>query len=296
MDWTIPDDLVRRLRDRVPDGGPDGHTWLSGLTAVVDERRAAWGLSLDGPAMNGHNALVLPVRRDDRPMVLKVTWPHPEAAHEHLGLRHWAGRGAVQMIAADPGSSSLLLERLGPGDLAAEPEADAVGVLGSLLRRLHVQPPPSVPLFRQATASWFAPLRSHPGSIPRRWVDRALEVYDHREDPVVLLHGDLHFLNVLAGEREPWLAIDPKPMAGPAAFDLYPLLANRVEDYGNGSGFRAAVRWRLECAAEAAGVDLTAARDWGVAHAVVNAYDYGQDGWPTLTTLNLAIAKAIDDL
>src|SRR5690606_39320812 len=29
-----------------------------------------------------------------------------------------------------------------------------------------------------------------------------------------LLHWDLHYANVLAGEREPWLAIDPKPLAG----------------------------------------------------------------------------------
>jgi hypothetical protein len=30
----------------------------------------------------------------------------------------------------------------------------------------------------------------------------------------VLLNQDLHFGNVLAAEREPWLVIDPKPLAG----------------------------------------------------------------------------------
>ncbi|MEV4125830.1 aminoglycoside phosphotransferase family protein [Nocardia sp. NPDC049707] len=29
-----------------------------------------------------------------------------------------------------------------------------------------------------------------------------------------LLYGDLQYENVLASEREPWLAIDPKPLAG----------------------------------------------------------------------------------
>jgi len=28
-----------------------------------------------------------------------------------------------------------------------------------------------------------------------------------------LLHWDLHYANVLAGQRQPWLAIDPKPLA-----------------------------------------------------------------------------------
>jgi streptomycin 6-kinase len=29
-----------------------------------------------------------------------------------------------------------------------------------------------------------------------------------------LVHADLHYGNVLAGDREPWLAIDPRAVAG----------------------------------------------------------------------------------
>jgi streptomycin 6-kinase len=32
-----------------------------------------------------------------------------------------------------------------------------------------------------------------------------------------LLHGDLHHENILAAEREPWLAIDPKGVVGEPA-------------------------------------------------------------------------------
>jgi streptomycin 6-kinase len=39
-----------------------------------------------------------------------------------------------------------------------------------------------------------------------------------------LLHWDLHYLNILAphpaDQREPWLAIDPKPLAGDPGFEL----------------------------------------------------------------------------
>jgi streptomycin 6-kinase len=28
-----------------------------------------------------------------------------------------------------------------------------------------------------------------------------------------MVHTDLHFWNVLASDRQPWLAIDPKPLA-----------------------------------------------------------------------------------
>ena len=42
-----------------------------------------------------------------------------------------------------------------------------------------------------------------------------------------LLHWDLHYDNILAGDREPWLAIDPEPLAGDPGFDLLPALDNR---------------------------------------------------------------------
>ena len=43
-------------------------------------------------------------------------------------------------------------------------------------------------------------------------------------EPLVLVNRDYHPWNVLAAEREPWLAIDPKPLAGERAFDTGHLL------------------------------------------------------------------------
>jgi streptomycin 6-kinase len=40
----------------------------------------------------------------------------------------------------------------------------------------------------------------------------------------VLLHGDFNPGNVLAGRTGTWVAIDPKPMIGDPAYDLWPLL------------------------------------------------------------------------
>jgi streptomycin 6-kinase len=42
----------------------------------------------------------------------------------------------------------------------------------------------------------------------------------------VLLMTDLHAGNVLAARREPWLAIDPKPFVGDAAYDATQHLLN----------------------------------------------------------------------
>ncbi|MFE3021865.1 aminoglycoside phosphotransferase family protein [Streptomyces sp. NPDC059256] len=49
--------------------------------------------------------------QDGREAVLKIVWPHPEAA----SLRHWAGRGAAALYALDTEHFALLLEACSPG-------------------------------------------------------------------------------------------------------------------------------------------------------------------------------------
>ncbi len=49
-------------------------------------------------------------------------------------------------------------------------------------------------------------------------------------EPAVLANRDFHLRNVLAAQREPWLAIDPKPLAGERAFDTGHLLRTLLPD------------------------------------------------------------------
>ena len=49
-----------------------------------------------------------------------------------------------------------------------------------------------------------------------------------------MIHGDLHYENVMAADREPWLAIDPKPMSGDPHYELAPMLWNRFEELATG--------------------------------------------------------------
>ena len=50
-----------------------------------------------------------------------------------------------------------------------------------------------------------------------------------------LIHADLHYYNILAGNPDPtgistWKAIDPQPLAGPTAYTLAPILWNRLAE------------------------------------------------------------------
>jgi streptomycin 6-kinase len=60
-----------------------------------------------------------------------------------------------------------------------------------------------------------------------------------------LLHTDLHAGNVLAAQREPWLAIDPKPYAGDPAYDVTQHIFNEVFIEGADAGVLASRMARL---------------------------------------------------
>ncbi len=275
--------------------GIDGSSWLRALPSLLDERLSDWDLTPAGSAVHGVCAMVLPVTRADEALMLKLSWPHVEAVTEHLALRHWAGEGAVRLVAAQPSSYALLLEALDPAaDLSEIYIDEACEVIGGLLARLNVPAPPPITRFADLVGGWLEPLRAHPTSLPRRMVDRALEVFDGAEPANALLHMDLHYQNVLAGDREPWLAIDPKPVAGPPGFEIYPALRNRVAEYGTGSALRWQVRRRVELISEAAGIDWDEAREWSIVRALLNAYESAQGGDRDQTTLHLAIAQALD--
>lgn len=275
----LPDGLLAQARL-----GPDWAAWLDDLPRRAGSVVRDWGLSLDGPATHGYCSLVLPVRTAaGGPAVLKLHVPDEESEHEHLALRHWGGDGAVRLLRADPTRWALLLERLSATDLGAVPALDACEIVANLYPRLHR---PAFPQLRPLTAyadRWLAALRTLPrgAPIPRRLVEQALSAgADLVADPAstgVVVHGDLHFANVLAGEREPWLVIDPKPMSGDPHYEPAPLLWNRWEELVATGDLRGGLRRRFETVVDVAGLDEDRAVAWVVVRMVLNAHWTIQD-------------------
>ncbi|GAB3959294.1 hypothetical protein GCM10029978_006050 [Actinoallomurus acanthiterrae] len=103
-----------------------------------------------------------------------------------------------------------------------------------------------------------------------------------------LLHWDLHYDNVLAGEREPWLAIDPEPLAGDPGFELLPAL----EGEATGDVVRTALR-RFDLLTEVLGLDRKRATGWTLGRVLQNALWDIEDGKATLEPAQVAIAMAL---
>lgn len=308
---------------RIPGGldarrglGPEWATWLDRLPRLAAEVADEWGLTLEDESWHGSCSLVLPARRPDGVAVaLKIGLPDDESEHEHLALQHWHGRGAVRLLRADPGRRALLLERLDREDLTGLWDVEACEVVAGLYAALHVAPLPQLRPQASYVDRWAAALRRDASAVPvpRRLVEQALGLAaDLASEPATaVLHGDLHYGNVLRGERDgedAWLAIGPKPTNGDPHYELEPMLRDRFEEYaapGAIGSVRDGVRRRFHTLVDAAGFDEDRARGWVVVRSVLNAHWAFEDavrgnrpldaGERAHVTACITTAKAVQD-
>jgi streptomycin 6-kinase len=259
---------------------PGGADWLARLPRLLAECAELWGLEVDAAYAGSHVSLVAPGRLfDGRLAVLKINFPDPESEHEPDALLHWDGRGAVRLLSFDRERSALLVERCEPGTALWEvvDEQEANRIAAGVLRRLW-RPPPSDHPFRllvEEAAGWAQELPVVWDQLGRPFerhllveaVALARELGSSQGEPVVL-HQDYHGGNVLRAEREPWLAIDPKPLVGEREFDAASLLRDRRDELVADTSPQRRVRRRLDQLARDLSLDRERMRGWAIVHAL----------------------------
>ena len=297
--------------------GPAWAAYVAGLPGLLDALLEEWSLGVAGQPLSGHGSVVVPVRTDTgAAAMLKIAFADDEGEHEALALQRWGGHGAVRLLRADPHRRALLLERADTTDLHSVGVLEACDVVAGLYRRLHVPAPPQLRTVASYLGRWTEPLAALPRNapVPHRLVAQALGLArDLEQDPSsagVIVHGDLHYGNVLAADRvgEPgsWLVIDPKPMSGDPHYEPAPMLWNRWDELlAERGGVRAGLRRRLHALVDAAGLDEERARAWAVWRMVVDAYwtiEAAERGRRPMSdedrlrvTVCLTIAKAVQD-
>jgi streptomycin 6-kinase len=298
--------------------GPDWAGWLDALPRrfadIVDE----WGLARDGEQLwHGACSLVAPVLTDEgRRAVLKMSFDgDDESLHEAVTLQHWQGDGTVRLLRADPIRRAMLLERLERRDLTEVWDLEACEIVAALYPRLHRPALPQLATVTSFVERWLDDLAAQPREIPipSRYREQAMTLgRDLVADPDSIgriIHGDLHYENVLAAppelgpERGPWLVIDPKPMSGDPHYELAPMLWNRYDELAG--DLREGLRRRFHTLVDHAGLDEARARDWVVVRMVLNANWSVQDAQRARRDLDaeerewitrcIAISKAVQD-
>lgn len=274
----VPERLARTLRER----GASGDEWLEALPALLDELALAWSLVIGEPYDTGSTSWTAPVLRttDQARLVLKVGLRDPESTHEAEALAVWDGYGAVRLFESwsNDQTSALLVERCEPGtelwNALPQPQQDVV--VAQCLDRLWVEPAPGNPFLplKDMCELWAAECEKRLEQSPPSdvglvreglaiWRDLPSTAERH-----MLLATDLHGGNILAAQREPWLAIDPSPYVGDPTYDPMQHMTNcasRLAEDPHGLCDRMA---RLT------GVDPRRLRYWMFARLVVDS------GWP----------------
>lgn len=271
MSLTIPSSLQWLESQRA------GQAWLSGLPTTVDAAADRWNLDLGEPFSDSYVSLVLPAL--DQDVVVKIQFPDRESQHEAAALQLWAGNGAIRLLEHWPERNVLLLERCIPGTHLAQAGAtDGLAVMIELLPRLWV--PATEPFGSLATEVelWVANLPAEYAAADEPFEQELLqEAVDvllglaASQDEQVLLHQDLHGDNVLRAQREPWLAIDPKPLLGEREFGLSPVI--RSDEFGDG---RDATIGRLDRLTGELGLDRDRARLWAFGQAIAWGFENGE--------------------
>lgn len=284
-------------------GDPAGKAWIASLPALAAQFLERWELKRDGEAGFGEASLVLPVlRRDGTRAALRFQMPKEETTAALIGLRTWNGDGIVRLIDSDRTSGTMLLERLDGSRTLASLEDDdaAMTVLAGLLRRLVSVPAPeglrglgdiAAEMLEQVPEAVAALADPDGRRQLRSWASAVAELAGEPGDR--LLHWDLHYDNVLAGEREPWLAIDPEPLAGDPGFDLWPALDSGWADVVASGDPHRVVRRRFDLLTDALGLDRERAVGWTLGRLLQNSLWDIEDGKAVLDSSQTAIAEAL---
>lgn len=202
-----------------------------------------WGVTLIEPYVDVYpgNAVYRCALRDGIPAVIKSEPPRPSDDEFLTGidaLIQYSGLGMVRVLEVARDERMILMELVVPGGpLWDVPISQALEVVASVTAKIRKAPPepdpfPPVAAYHRA---WPNHRRLYGGAGPidhdlleiGEWL--FLQLCETSAEPVVL-HGDLHYGNILSSDREGWLAIDPKGLSGEPCYELGAVLRSRIDE------------------------------------------------------------------
>jgi streptomycin 6-kinase len=285
--------------------GEDGREWLDTLPTLISSIEEQWCIRVDEPFRALTYNYVAPATREDgAEAILKLGVPGDHVDREAECLRQYDGQGAAYILGYDLVLGAMLLERVRPGtDLKQLTESEAIEATVTVMRQLHRVPAPDTRM-PTVTDWWngFQRLRNQfsgtSGPIPGRLVDEAESLYADlvgSMDQSVLLHGDLHHENILAGDRLPWIAIDPQGVIGEPAYEVGAFLRNPMPDLLKWSELDKILERRVAALSELLGIDRQRIAGWGYSQAVLSGIWSLEDegsGWEGPLEVAYALRKS----
>jgi streptomycin 6-kinase len=280
----LPDEFVRNIEHVL---GDRGRAWIDALPDLLDACARDYTLTLGEPFELSYNYVTRATRADGTEIVLKLS-PHGEDfRREVIATRHYGGHGMARLLDADVDRGVALLERLTPGAMLVDLDADdatQTEIAADVMRELLREPPPDHGL--PTPRDWFVAFDKHraeyggAGPLPRRIFEQGEAAYREllaSSGARALLHGDLHHYNILSAQRAPWLAIDPHGLVGDPVFEVGAFFGNPFDLLDRPDPARLLER-RTHILAERLGFDRQRVIAWGLAYQVLSAVWSAENG------------------
>ncbi len=283
---NLPEEFVRNITGLY---GAKGEKWLEELFQTITRISRKWHLTVEKNFPNLSFNYVAPCAdKTGKKYVLKIGVPEEDAPilNEKRALQAFDGNGAIKLVKFDEEFCAILLERATPGqtldEVCGEDFEKAVEIAISVMKKLPRDVPDKSEFINLET--WIAGLnRAIKADFEITKVIKAQKFFAELIEPFekkILLHGDIHFDNILSARREPFLLIDPKGIVGEIGYEIAVFL-NDLAGWTNHSANRKAI---LDSAvaefSRAFAVGETDLRKWSAAFAVLSAWwmmeDFGQ--------------------
>ena len=278
--------------------GAKGKQWLKDLPDILSEICEKWSVQIDKVFPNlSYNFVALCVNKNGQKYVLKVGVPEKDSSiiYEKRALQVFDGQGAVKVIKFDKKRCAMLLERAVEGktlgEVCGEDYEKAVKIAVAVMQKL-----PRNPLnknefinletwingLKKAAKANFAPEKVRQA---QKYFAELIEPFERK----ILLHGDIHFDNILSAQREPFLVIDPKGVVGEIGYDIAVFL-NDLAGWTEHLANRKEILTRaIASFSQAFDVTPTDLRKWAFSFAILSAWWMMEDfGQKDEKTLNLA--------
>lgn len=238
MDIKIPEKFKK---DIIKLKGEEGEKWILEIPRLLKTFSEKWELSLnyETPKLS-FNFIAFAKDKEDQKVVLKFYFPDfKEFKNEFEALKAYKGQGMVRLLKFDEDFRVMLLERLNPGKelKTLGNEEEEIKIAASLMKKFWIEPPITYEFPK--ISDWFNGLKRYKekyiqkeGPVPEKLVVMAESLYYKlisTSGQQVLLHGDLHYENILSSENG-WKSIDPKGVIGEREYEIGALLRNPMPE------------------------------------------------------------------
>lgn len=263
--------------------GQKGLKWLKNLPVIVGTLSKQWSLTAVNFVSNmSWNFVATAIQNKKIPVVLKISCDEQLLLSEYHALKHFDGKGAVQILDINQEYNALLLERAMPGEhlkIHSESLEETIAIYTHVVKQLASKPLPINYNYKHVSDWLKAFDKITTAHFEQRFIDKALQLRTmllstaHHE---YLCHGDLHLENIINSDSN-WLAIDPKGIVGEMALEAAAFDLISAEEVHRESDIASLILYRVKLLATSLDLDLNRLLSWIFVRIILSAQWFIED-------------------